>query len=118
MKKIICALAMSAALSTTASASWIDSNGNYVGTISSVGVNFFDGIGVGLTDGVTCNGSRPVVYLPYSNPRYKEILAVLVAAQASGQEVRMFRIRDTLSPLGNYSYCTITSASIGGFPLW
>ncbi|GFE80187.1 hypothetical protein GCM10011487_21870 [Steroidobacter agaridevorans] len=118
MKKTICALVMSAALSSTASASWIDPNGNYVGPISSVAVNFFEGIGVGLTDGVTCNGS-PVVYLPYSTPHYKDILATLVAAQASGQEVRMFRIKDTISTFpGGYAYCTMTSASIGGFPLW
>ncbi|WP_116812221.1 hypothetical protein [Steroidobacter cummioxidans] len=119
MKKIFLALAASTALSTTANgASWIDPNGNYVGPISSVAVNFFEGIGVGLTNGVTCNGS-PVVYLPYSNAHYKEILATLVAAQASGQEVRMFRIMDTISSFaGGHSYCTMTSASIGPFPLW
>lgn len=118
MKKTICALIMSAAFGTTASASTIDSVGNYHGTIGSVAVGFFSGIGVSLTDGVTCNGNA-VVYLPFDNTRYKDILATLLSAQASGQNVRLYRTLDTISTFpGGYAYCTITAAAIGDFPLW
>jgi hypothetical protein len=96
----------------------IDSVGTYHGTLNGVGPGFFSGIGVGL-DGVTCNG-QSVVILPYSNPNYKDYLATLLAAQAGGQTVRMYRMADTITSFynGAYAYCTITAVSLGDFPLW
>lgn len=98
-------------------AATIDGVGTYRGTISSVAVNFYAGVGVSLTDGVQCNGMS-VVVLPYSDAHFKEMHATLLAAQASGQNVRMYRMADLLTTLGGFSYCTITTVSLGDFPYW
>ena len=107
------------ALSAHVWASSIDANGTYHGPISSVGPGFFSGVGVGLTGGATCNG-QSVVILLYSNPNYKDLLATLLTAQATGQDVALYRMLDTITSYynGTYSYCTITAASVGLFPLW
>jgi hypothetical protein len=104
--------------STAGHAGTIDSAGNYRGTVRSVAPGFFAGVGVEL-DGVTCNGWS-VVILPHSDTRYKDILAVLLSAQATGQNVRMPGMLGVLTTFGSgsYSFCTITAASVGDFPLW
>jgi len=98
----------------------IDSVGTYRGTINGVAYNFFSGTGVGLTGGATCNG-QPVVILLNSNPQFKDMLAILLAAQASGSNVRMYRLLDNIQTYYNnpaYSYCVISAISLGDFPLW
>lgn len=119
MRRNFYALLISCLLGTPAFAGTIDSAGTYHGTIQGVGVGFFGGIGVGLTDGATCNGSGVVILL-YSNPQYKDMLAVLLAGQASGGNVRMYQMANVITSYysGTYAYCTITSVSLGDFPLW
>ena len=112
MNKRLSALIACTVLSSVSVAGTIDSVGTYRGAILSVAPGFFAGIGVAL-EGVTCNG-QPVAFLPYSDPHYKDMLAVLLSAQATGQNARMYRMLDTIS----YGYCTISSASVGDFPFW
>jgi hypothetical protein len=98
----------------------IDSVGTYHGTINGVAYNFFSGTGVGLTGGATCNG-QSVVILLNSNPQFKDMLAILLAAQATGGNVRIYRLLDNIQTYYNnpaYSYCVITAISLGDFPLW
>ena len=113
------ALAVASAISAPVGASTIDSYGTYHGPIGSVASNFFSGVGVGLTGGVTCNG-QSVVILPYSLSNYKDILATLLTAQASGQDMSLYRMMDVITSFygGTYAYCTISAASVGIFPLW
>ena len=103
---------------TAARAGTIDSVGTYHGMVNGVAVDFFAGIGVGLS-GVTCNG-QSVVILPYSNAKWKEIYALLLAAETAGKSVRFYRTLDTISTFGGgaYAYCTISAAALGDFPLW
>ncbi len=116
--KIRGAILSTVMLSASAFAGTIDSVGTYHGTLNGVATGFFSGIGVGL-DGVTCNG-QSVAILPFTDPHYKDYLATLLAAQASGQSVRMYRMADTITSFygGTYAYCTVTSVSLGDFPLW
>jgi hypothetical protein len=94
MKKIVAMLFLfSVVCSFPAIAGTIDSVGTYRGTLNGVAYGFFSGTGVGLTDGATCNG-QSVVILLNSNPQFKDMLAILLAAQASGGNVRMYRLAD------------------------
>jgi hypothetical protein len=93
-------------------------NGNYIGTVQGIGIGFFSNVGVGLTGGATCNGQSVVVLLT-SNPQYTAMLAALLSAQASGQDVKLFAITGTTQTFaGGNTYCVITAVSFGDFPLW
>lgn len=118
MKQLCCTFLLACFFAMSASAGTIDSVGTYHGTINGVGVGFFAGTGVGLTDGATCNGQNVVILL-YTNPQYKDLLAVMLAAEASGKNVRMYRLLDNIQTFsGTYSYCVITTASLGDFAPW
>lgn len=120
MIRKLCALLATGFFMLSANAGTIDSVGTYRGTIDGVGIGFFAGVGVGLTGGATCNG-KSVVILLFSNPQYKDLLAVLLSAEASGKNVRMYRLLDNIETYYNtstYAYCVITAASLGDFPLW
>ena len=95
-----------------------DGNGDYHGTIQGVAVGFFSNVGVGLTDGATCSGQGVAVLLT-SNPQYKDILAVLLAAQSTGSNLRLWYLTGATQTFpGGYTYCVINFASLGDFPLW
>ncbi|TPW09189.1 MAG: hypothetical protein FD130_2621, partial [Halothiobacillaceae bacterium] len=77
----------------------IDQNGTYRGQIKGVGIGFWGHVGVGL-DGVTCRGFTEVV-LKKDNPQYKDMLAVLLAAESTGKQVNMYivqQVHEAFSP--------------------
>lgn len=95
----------------------IDSASTYRGTINGVAVNYWSGVGVGLTDGATCNGQSTVILL-YTDPHYKDTLSVLMTAETTGKNVRMYRLLDQIQTYyTNYAYC-VTAVSLGDFPVW
>ena len=89
----------------------------YYGKINSVSVGFFSNVGVALQDGTTCNGQKVAVLLT-TNPKYKEILSLLLTAETSQKEVHFYRVASNLSQFGTPPYCVINEAALGKFPLW
>lgn len=113
MKKIASLLAL---LLTPAAAWSADLTGaqTYSGTISAVVPGYYGQVGVDLADGWTCQGNRQVI-LQTSNPRYNEIVAVLITAQATQQTVKFYALA---SNPGQNGYCTIGEAALGNFSAW
>jgi hypothetical protein len=102
----------------SAEAGTFNSTGTYSGTISGVAVNFWSGVGVGLTGGATCNGHTEVILL-YTDPHCKDMLAVLMTAETTGKNVRMYALTGTIQTYyTNYAYCVITAVSLGDFSAW
>jgi hypothetical protein len=117
MKKLFLALWLAGSC-VAAHAADIATVGNYAGPIQGVALGFFSSVGVGLPSGQTCHGKNVVVLLT-THPRYKEILAAMLAAEAGNRNVRFNQIGgvvETFSP--GYTYCVIGEAAIGDFPLW
>ena len=71
----------------------INSNGTYEGKVRGVAIGFWGHVGVGL-DGVQCEGKNEVLLLS-SNEKYKDILSVLLAAEASGKSVMFYKVNAT-----------------------
>lgn len=104
--------------SSIASAGDISTASTYFGGIQGVGVGFWGHVGVGLPVGQTCHGSQTVVLLT-SNPRYKEILTILIAAESTGQSVKMYQLgASNYAPAAGATYCVVTEAALGNFPIW
>lgn len=114
MKKILSFLAL---LLTPAAVWATDLTGTqtYSGMITAVAPGYYGQVGVDLADGWTCHGNRQVI-LQSSNPRYNEILAVLITAQATQQSVKLYAIPSNATFLNGY--CTIDEAAIGNFSAW
>lgn len=87
---------------------------SYYGTINAVAPGFYGHTGVEMTEGSTCKGRRQLILLT-SNPRYNDILALLLTAQASKTSVTLCSIGKNVESNG---YCTIGEASLGNFSLW
>lgn len=113
-----CSALLIACASMPTYAGTMDSVGTYHGTINGVGIDYWTGVGVGLTGGVTCNGQSTVILL-YTDPHYKDKLSVLMTAQTTGMNIRMYRLLDNIQTYyTNYAYCIITAVSLGDFPAW
>lgn len=67
-----------------------------------------------LAAGCTCRGKSQVILLT-SNPRYADVYAALLTAQASGQNVKFYILTDQ-SPA--FNYCSICEMAIGDFKPW
>lgn len=87
---------------------------SYFGTINAVAPGFYGHTGVELVDGMSCRGRRQVILLT-SNPRYADILALLLTAQASRTGVKLYAIA-AQPDLGGF--CTIGEAALGNFSVW
>ena len=116
MKRTVLAILAMLVLVPEVFAGTIDSNGTYRGQLLGVAVGFFGNVGVGLP-GANCNNQGVVVLLT-SNPLYKETLATLLSAQATGQNVVLNTLSAQTQNFGGINYCVITQASLGAFPLW
>jgi len=92
------------------------SGATYSGKIEGVAIGFFDHVGIGLPAGDTCNGRKSLALLT-THPQYKEIMSVLLAAEASGKIVKFYGLGSEISTFGS-GYCVVNWASLGNFPLW
>lgn len=93
-------------------------DGTYTGEINGVAVGHWGHVGVGLPSGQKCN-NRSEVLLLKSNEYFKEILSVLLAAEASGKQVTLYRVTSQVQEIAaTYSYCIIGSAALGDYPTW
>lgn len=101
-------------LATMASANDLVGQQSYLGTINAVAPGFYGHTGVELVDGMSCRGRRQVILLT-SNPRYSDILAILLTAQASHSSVKFYAIA-AQPDLGGF--CTIGEAALGNFSVW
>jgi len=117
MFKSLWASAAILCLSSAVRAGDITGASTYYGPTQGVAFGLFSNIGVGLPTGQTCHGS-PVVVLLTSNPRYTEIVSVLLTAEASHVSVKMYSLGTVMTNFGGTNYCTITEAGLGNFPLW
>lgn len=115
MNRTLAALVL-AFYSFTSQAGDIATAATYFGSTQGIGVGFFGHVGVGLPVGQTCHGSNIVILLN-TNPQYKEILSVLLAAEAGKQSVKFYQLGAQTTTFGS-SYCVITAASLGDFPIW
>lgn len=104
---IMCCSAMAPAADLTGQQS-------YFGTINAVAPGFYGQTGVELLDGMSCRGRRQVILLT-SNPRYADILALLLTAQASHLGVKLYAIAAQPDFGG---FCTIGEAALGNFSVW
>lgn len=94
------------------------SDGTYTGEINGVAVGHWGHVGVGLPSGQKCN-NRSEVLLLKSNEYFKEILSVLLAAEASVKQVTLYRVTSQVQEMeANYSFCIIGSAALGDYPTW
>jgi len=117
MKILISVLFSCLLFSSQACAGTINSLGTYNGIAKGVAVGFWGQVGVGL-DGVSCNGRNEVLLL-LSNSKYKEILSVLLAAEASGKTVVFYSLTGSLHEVApGHTYCAIRYASFGDFSAW
>jgi hypothetical protein len=96
----------------------ISNTNSYYGQIQGVSVGFYTHVAIGLPAGQTCLGSSVAVLLN-SNPKYKEILSVFILSEATKQSVKIFQpSAQTISFPGGGTYCVVTEAALGNFPLW
>lgn len=117
MKKILI-LSLLSIFSGPAFSGALDSVGTYTGKVKSIAVGHWGNIGVEL-DGATCNEQKEVILLVDGNPLYKDHLALLLAAQASQQDVVMYRLTsNTQAFSASHTYCILKFAAIGDFSTW
>ena len=117
MRKLIFILAVLVTTATNAADILKSTDGStYNGKIEGVAFNFYNHVGVGLPAGETCNSQRSLV-LYTTHPQYKEIVSVLLAAESSGKQVKMYGLGRKVSDFG-VGYCVIEWAALGNFPLW
>lgn len=113
MKKIIAVL-MALLAPASAWASDVTGTQNYLGTITAVAPGYYGHAGINLPSGWSCRG-RSVVLLLTSNPRYADILAIMITAQSTHQSVKLH----TPAATADYSgFCTIEEASLGDLVVW
>lgn len=104
-------------VSVSINAGSINSIGTYSGKINSVAVGHWGHVGIEL-EGAQCNGHNEVILLA-DNPLFNAHLSVLLAAQASQQDVVLYRVEATQKEFSpNYTYCIVSHASIGDFITW
>lgn len=106
------------AISSTSTAGSIDSVGTYKGKIKSIAIGHWGHVGIELDGVSTCSGRAEVMLLS-TEPLFKEMLSTLLAAQASQQDVVLYKITsNTQSFAANYTYCIVEYAAIGNFSTW
>jgi len=104
--------------SVAANSAGIDTSGSYNGKIKGVAIGHWGHVGVGFVDGVQCNGKNEAILLT-SNPLYKEILSLLLAAETAKSDVILFRLSSKVQEFSaSSSYCIVSSASLGDFTSW
>ncbi len=89
---------------------------NYTGKIASVGVGFYEHVGVRLSGGDTCHGSNIIVLLN-TDPQYKEMYSLLLSAYTTQSEINIHQLGAQDSTFG-IGYCVINYISLGDFPNW
>jgi hypothetical protein len=87
---------------------------SYFGVVEAVASGFYGHTGVQLAPGVTCRGQSQVLLLS-NHPKYNEIFAMLMTAQATRVSVKFYELYKQQDA---YGFCTIGEAALGNFIAW